>query len=79
MGIVLRIAYPSCMILGFLLIYTACFLYEPEEHQLQARLENAWVRVDDWRLRATSRHLAFMKHFAASVTHLLNAAFGPEL
>jgi hypothetical protein len=44
------------LILGVTLLILAYLLYESEEGQLRSRIEDWWVRVDDARQAALSRH-----------------------
>jgi hypothetical protein len=63
--------------LGFLLICTL-FLYENEQGLIQSKLEDWWIRIDDIKAQALSRHVAFMKVLAGVLANLLDRIFGPK-
>ena len=58
--IVLATARMLIACVGFLLIYIAAFLHEDEEGKLQNRLEELWVRVDDFQRQALSKQTVFL-------------------
>lgn len=67
-----------CVSIGFLLIYTACFLYEKEERLIHQTLEHAWVQIDDLKTRTVSRHLSYIRAFAAMYIRLVYRGLGTE-
>jgi hypothetical protein len=64
--------------LGVLLVY-ASFSYEDEEGKIQSRLEEWWIRIDDFKRQALSSHIAFMKVLASVLTSFLDRLFGVRL
>lgn len=73
--LVLRVALFAA---GIILVYTS-LSYETEEGKIQSRLEEWWVRVDDYRQQALSKHVAFLKTLASVASSILNRLFGPQL
>jgi len=57
----------SLRLVGLLIVYSAFFLYEDQEGELQNRIERWWIKVDDFRKSAISKSTAFLK-VAANVT-----------
>lgn len=60
-------------------MYAALFLYEPEQGKIENRLEEWWVRLDDQRDAAVSRHTAFMREVARLVGQGFDRLFGHQL
>jgi hypothetical protein len=54
-------------------------LYPGEEGRIQSKFEDFWIRVDDFKNLALSRHAAFMTQVARLETHLLDWVFGNKL
>lgn len=73
------IARPIEVLLGLFCLLTAILLYPTDEGKIQSKLEDVWVRVDDYKLAALSKHTAFMKQVAQFETYLLNRLFGNRL
>ena len=63
---------------GVLLVY-ASFSYEDEEGKIQSRLEEWWIRIDDFKRQALSSHIAFMKVLASLLAGFLDRLFGVRL
>ena len=63
---------------GVLLFY-ASLSYETEEGKIQNLLEEWWIKVDDYKRQALSKHIAFLKTLAAVSTRILDQLFGPSL
>jgi hypothetical protein len=68
----------SIGVAGVLLIY-ASLSYETEDGKIQNLLELWWVRVDDFRQQALSRHVAFMKMLASVMTTIFDRLFGVRI
>jgi hypothetical protein len=64
----------SMGIIGVLLIY-ASLSYETEDGKIQNLLELWWVKVDDFKKQALSRHVAFIKTLASVLTAIFNRLF----
>jgi hypothetical protein len=64
---------------GLILLYSAFFLYEDEHGKIQNRLENIWIRINDYRSAALSKHLGFMRLVSSSTARLLDNVFGKDL
>src|SRR6266567_8001921 len=75
LALLLRLALGGA---GILLIY-ASFSRETEEGHVQSLLEEWWLRIDEMKKQAISRHLAFMKVLASVMTRLLDRLFGVRL
>ena len=64
------------LLVGVFVLYAAAFLYENEEKQLQNKLEDLWIRLDDYQHFALSRQAAFLKTVAAASIARMDEAFG---
>jgi hypothetical protein len=64
---------------GLALLYAALFLKETEEGQIQNRLENLWVDIDDLSRAALSKQTAFLQQVSAMANSALNKLFGARL
>jgi hypothetical protein len=64
---------------GLLLIYVAIFLYEDEQGKIQNTLEDWWVKIDDLKRGALSRHTIFMQETARITNYGFNQLFGKKL
>jgi hypothetical protein len=73
------IARPIEALLGVFCILTAILLYPNQEGAIQSKLEDFWVRVDDFKNLTLSRHAAFMTQVAKLETRFLDAIFGQKL
>lgn len=73
------IARPIEVLLGLFCVLTAIVLYPNEEGKIQSKFEDFWIRVDDYRQLALSRHATFMTQVAQLETGFLNRVFGPKL
>jgi hypothetical protein len=73
------IARPIEALLGLFCVMTAILLYPDQEGKIQSKLEDFWVRVDDFQNQALTRHVAFMSEIAKLEMRLLNALFGEKL
>ena len=54
-------------------------LYPGEEGKLQSKFEDFWIRVDDFKNLALSRHVAFVTGVARLETRFLDRVFGHNL
>jgi hypothetical protein len=61
------IARPIETLLGLFCVLTAILLYPNQEGIIQSKLEDFWVRADDYKSLALSRHAAFMTQVAGIV------------
>lgn len=75
-SLILRI---GAFLLGLLCLYVAIFLYEDSEKKIQNKLENLWVRFDELRELAISRHIAFMRIIGSALTSIGDKIFGAKL
>jgi hypothetical protein len=66
-------------LLGAFCIVTATLLYPKEDGTIQSKLEDLWIRTDDFGEVALSRHARFMSRVAKLETHLLDRLFGTRL
>ena len=64
---------------GALSLYAALFLYEDDQGRIENRLEEWWVRLDDQRNAAVSRHTAFMREVARLAGRGFDRLFGHRL
>jgi hypothetical protein len=64
---------------GLLLFYIGLFLNETEEGQLQSRLEDLWIRVDDLQSQAISRQAALLQQVSKLTSEALVWLFGQKL
>jgi hypothetical protein len=70
---------PIELLLGLFCVLTTILLCPGEEGQIQSKVEDFWVRVDDYRQLALSKHAAFMTQVAKLETSFLDKVFGPKL
>jgi hypothetical protein len=73
------IARPIEVLLGLFCLLTAILLYPNQEGKIQSTLEDFWVRVDDYKNLALSKHAAFMTQLAKLETQFLDRVFGEKL
>jgi hypothetical protein len=73
------IARPFEALLGVFCIVTATLLYPKEDGTIQSKLEDFWVRVDDYQKLALSRAAAFMTQVARFESRFLDRVFGHKL
>jgi hypothetical protein len=66
-------------LVGMLFLYAGFFLTETEEGQLQNRLQELWIRVDDLQSRALTRQAAFLQQASSLVAEGFGRVFGPKL
>ena len=66
-------------LLGIFCLVTAILLYPSEDGKIRSALEDFWVRVDDYKRLALSRHAAFMTQVAQMETRVLDGVFGHKL
>lgn len=64
---------------GLILIYVGAFLRESEEGELQNKLEDIWVRIDDAARAAIARHTAFFREIANAMLRPVERLFGPKI
>jgi hypothetical protein len=77
--VIANVAHVILGLLGLLLLYAGLFLTETEEGQLQNRLEDLWVRVDDLHSKALSRQAAFLQQASGLVADVFARVFGQKL
>jgi len=63
---------------GCVFLYLAFFLYEDERGQIQNRLEQLWVSIDDEARRARDTNAAFMRGIVRIVSNTFDRVFGPN-
>jgi hypothetical protein len=73
------IARPIEALIGVFCVLSAILLYPDQEGKIQSKFEDFWVRVDDFKNLALTRHAAFMTQVAKLETRLLDALFGHKL
>jgi hypothetical protein len=73
------IARPIEVLLGVFCVLSAIVLYPGEEGKIQSKFEDFWIRVDDFKNSALTRHAAFMTQVAKLETQFLNRLFGHNL
>jgi len=73
------IARPIEALLGLFCVLSAIVLYPGEEGRIQSKFEDFWVRADDFKNLALTRHAAFMTQVAKLETRLLDRVFGQKL
>jgi|HubBroStandDraft_5_1064220.scaffolds.fasta_scaffold86983_2 hypothetical protein len=73
------IARPFEALLGVFCVLTAIVLYPDEEGKIQSKFEDFWIRVDDFKNAALTRHAAFMTGVANLETRLLDRVFGEKI
>lgn len=66
-------------VVGLIFVYCALFLYEGREGQIQNKIEEWWVRVDDARIVAHSRATAFLRAVARLTVMGFNRVLGERL
>jgi hypothetical protein len=64
---------------GLSLVYLGAFIYEGEQKNLQNRLEDLWLKVDDLNAAGLKKRAAFMVVVAQMTTSCFDAVFGPSL
>ena len=80
MAVTLRVAFHlTAFAVGFLLVYTVLTMFPSEEGQLQNRVENLWISVDDKQKTMVSRAMALSSRIAAYVTRIYNRILGERL
>lgn len=72
-------ALPAAFLLGVFCVLTAIMVYPGEEGKIQSKFEDFWIRVDDYKKLALSRHAAFMTQVAQLETRFLDRVFGHKL
>jgi len=70
---------PFEVLLELFCILTPFLLYPGDEGQIQSKFEDLWVRIDDYKQLALSKHAAFMTQVAEFETRFLDRVFGPKL
>lgn len=69
----LRIFAIGC---GLLCIYIAVFIYETERGEIQNKLENWWIKIDDAKRTSLSRHVVFMRYVAEVSVSMIDRLLG---
>lgn len=67
------------ILVGLFCILTATMLYPNEEGKIQSKLEDLWVRLDDYRHSVISRYVIFLQQVAGLEAYALDEIFGREL
>jgi hypothetical protein len=65
--------------LGWLLLYSAVFLYEDQEGRIQNRIVQWWIKVDDARIVSHSRAAAFLQAVARLTVRGFDRVLGERL
>jgi len=78
MSLVLTFLKLTSVVLGVLLFY-ASLSYETEDGKIQNLLEEWWIKVDDYKKLAISKHTAFIKALASLVTSIFDGTFGTRI
>jgi hypothetical protein len=73
------IARPFEALLGVFCVLSAVVLYPDEEGKIQSKFEDFWIRVDDFKDLALTRHAVFMTQVAKLESILLDGVFGHKL
>jgi hypothetical protein len=73
------IARPIEVLLRVFCVLTAIVLYPDEEGKIQSKLEDFWIRVDDFQNQSLTRHAAFVTQVAQLESKLLDRVFGNRL
>jgi hypothetical protein len=68
-----------CFVLGLFCVVSAILLYPGEEGTIQSRLEDFWVRLDDYSGAALSRQTIFLQQIARVESQFLDKTFGHKL
>jgi len=66
-------------LIGLLLLYAGLFLTETEEGKLQNRLEELWIRVDDFQSKALNRQAALLRQVSRLSADGMTRIFGQKL
>jgi hypothetical protein len=61
------------------LLFYASLSYETEDGKIQNLLEEWWIKVDDYKKQAISKHTAFIKTLASLVTNIFDRVFGTRI
>jgi hypothetical protein len=64
---------------GILFLALGLFIYEDEERQVQSRLENYWVWLDDHRLKSYATEHLWWARLSAMMTQTLDTLFGQTI
>lgn len=70
---------PFEVVIGVFCLVTAILLYPNQEGKIQSKLEDFWIRLDDYRRLAVSQNSMFLQDVAKLETRLLNRIFGDRL
>jgi hypothetical protein len=68
----------TSIVIGILVFY-ASLSYETEDGKIQNLLEEWWIKVDDYKKQAISKHTAFIKALASLVTNIFDRVFGTRI
>ena len=66
-------------LIGLLLLYAGFFLTETEEGKLQNRLEELWIRVDDFHSKALNRQAAVLQQVSRLSADGMTKIFGQKI
>ncbi len=68
-----------CVATGAFLVCSRIFMFERTQGLIQNRIEDLWIRVDDYQRTALSKHVAFMKVVSGALSTILDRNFGKRL
>ena len=66
------------LILGSLLLYSGLFLREDEQGKLQNRLEEIWIRTDDFKVKAVERHTQLVREVINLLLRMISKIWGDK-
>jgi hypothetical protein len=75
----IHVSQAVAFIVGMALVFVSFTLFPREEVHTQNRLEEFWIKLDDYQRSMLSRHAAFMTQVAKFETRLLDRVFGNRL
>jgi hypothetical protein len=64
---------------GVFLIVTRLFVYEKTQGRIQSRIEDLWIKIDDYEQYALFKHTGFMQTVAGIMSRALDRVFGTKL
>jgi hypothetical protein len=76
---IIRVLNTLMLLTGVFCLYTAIFVYENEDKEIQNKLEDMWIKINDRRNSLLSRHTVFMRVVALYLTAILNRIFGSKI
>lgn len=79
MSVVILILKSLCVVAGAFLIIARLFIFERTQGAIQSKIEDLWVRIDDYEQLALFKHTGFMQTVARLLTKALDRLFGVRL